>query len=151
MASAALAVLALTGCSSNESSARAEKCTDLFMQSMRLHSQGRQAWARHYVEVTYCNRFAREGWVYPDGALSIDAQRWLVRGGREVCVSESAGGGASTVPCEQLDARESPKVIDCAMLERTRRSEVRTYIAELQQDGLVACDDGTPLDALGVP
>jgi hypothetical protein len=150
---AAIAVLALAACSSNDTSAKAEKCTDLFMSSMRLHSQGRQASTRHYISVTYCNRFAREGWVYDDGALSIDAQRWLVRGGSEVCGRSSTGGQTrtETVPCEQLEAQESFKTIDCAMLERVRRSEVREYIAALQKRTTIACDDGTPLNALGVP
>jgi len=100
---------------------------------------------RHYVSVTYCDRFARNGWVYADGALSIAAQRWLLRGGR--CATATPGGTAKTVPCESLRSPGEP--IECAMLHHVRKSEVRTYVAGLPRD--TRCDDGTPLDALGVP
>jgi hypothetical protein len=108
-------------------------------------SQATQAQLRHYAEVTYCNRFAREGWVYEDGALSIDAQRWLARGAS--CAAGTEGGTTRTIPCEVVENG----IMDCAMLHFVRRREVRSYIAELERRGNVSCDDGTPLTALGVP
>jgi hypothetical protein len=112
-------------------------------------SRAKRALIRHYVVVTYCARFAREGWVYDDGALSIDAQRWLVNGAR--CATSTPAGKTRTVPCEQLDAGQEPRMIDCGMLRFVRRSEVRKYIAALQRRGPIHCDQGTPLAALGVP
>jgi hypothetical protein len=87
--------------------------------------------------------------VYDDGALSVNAQRWLARGGSEMCATATPGGKTTTIPCEQPRAGEEP--IDCAVLRFVRRSEVRKYIAELQRRGSVRCDNGTPLAALGVP
>jgi hypothetical protein len=112
-------------------------------------SPATRAQVRHYVVVTYCGRFAREGWVYDDGALSVAAQRWSVNGAR--CATSRPRGKTRTVPCEQLDAGQEPRIIDCAMLRFVRRAEVRKYIRELQRQGKVRCDDGTPLGALGVP
>jgi hypothetical protein len=60
---------------------QAEACTNRFLDAVNQNDpQMTKAKLRRYVEVTYCNRFARKGWVYDDGALSIDAQRWLVHG-----------------------------------------------------------------------
>ena len=93
--------------------------------------------ARAYVRRTYCEPFESRGWVYDDGALSIDAQTWLAEGGSEQCASE-----AGPVPCPES------RTIDCAMLHHVRRSEVRDYLARRPD---VACDDGTPVEQLGVP
>jgi hypothetical protein len=143
---AAVAVLALTGCGSKATASRSEACTNRFLDvANKSDAQATQAQLRHYVEVTYCNRFAREGWVYKDGALSIDAQRWLIHGAR--CAAGTAGGSTRTIPCEAVENG----TIDCAMLRFVRRREVRAYIAELQRHESVSCDDGTPLNALGVP
>ncbi len=138
-------MLVLVGCASKESSRKAEKCTDLFMRSLKPRSAVRRAQFRHYVAVTYCDRFAREGWVYDDRALSIDAQRWLTNGAR--CATGTEGGSTRTIPCEVVENG----MMDCAMLRFVRRREVRAYIAELQRRESVSCEDGTPLTALGVP
>jgi hypothetical protein len=62
--------------------------------------------ARHYVEVTYCSRFAERGWVYDDGALSIEAHKWLEEDGEEECqFAVEPGEPARTVPCERLTTR----------------------------------------------
>jgi hypothetical protein len=142
LVTAALVVLTVAGCGSESSDqSRVERCTE------RLLSRGEGEAtdeARAYVRRTYCGPFERRGWVYEDGALSIDTQKWLDEGGMEVCETAGAGGQSVTVPCED----ESP-TINCAMLHHVRRSEVREYVAQLPRD--VECDDGTPVEQLGVP
>ena len=148
----AVTAVALGGCRSKGTASRVDRCTDRFMRAVKPEpSRAKRALIRHYVVVTYCGRFAREGWVYDDGALSIDAQRWLVQAGSEVCVTQTPGEQSTTVPCEHIRAPENTRTIDCAMLRFVRRSEVRTYITELERRGRVQCDEGTPLAALGVP
>ena len=100
--------------------------------------------ARDYVRRTYCNPFASRGWVHEDGALSIDAQKWLDDGGLEECGTAGEDDQSVTIPCVD----ESP-VIDCAVLRHVRRAEVREYIAQGGRD--VECDDGTAVEQLGVP
>ena len=138
----ALVVLAVAGCGSASSDqSRVERCTE------RLLSRGEGEAtdeARAYARRTYCGPFERQGWVYEDGALSIDAQKWLDEGGMEECETAGAGGQSVTVACED----ESP-TIDCAMLRHVRRSEVRKYVAQLRRD--IECEDGTPVEQLGVP
>lgn len=114
--------------------------------------------ARRYVETTYCARFARRGWVYGDGSLSIDAHTWLEQGGREVCAeAEEASEGeptkpARTIPCDELGAEGPGMIADCALLQHVRESEVREYLDQLRRrHGSVECEDGTPLDGLGAP
>ena len=150
---ALVSALALAGCGSSGSDAgqvakAAGKCTDRFFRAVKPGtSQATETEIRHYARVTYCEPFARKGWVYNDGSLSINAQRWLVRGGR--CSTSAPGGASKTVPCRQLD--QSP-VIDCGILHFVRRGEVQKYIAALRRhNGDVRCDDGTPPAALGVP
>ena len=126
-----------------------EKCTERFLE--RVPEVERQE-ARRYVEVTYCTRFAERGWVYDDGALSIEAHEWLEASGEEECVlATEPGEPARTVPCEDFDER-GKMIRDCGLLHYVRRSEVRDYIAELRHRyGDVRCDDGTPLEELGTP
>ena len=106
---------------------------------------------RRYAKNTYCAPFEQKGWVYDDGALSIAAQTWLDNGEEcetEVAVTgaeESDRGPTQTIPCLQTNS------IDCAFLHHVRQTEVMAYIAERQRDGDVHCDDGTPLEELGVP
>jgi hypothetical protein len=97
---------------------------------------------RSYVQRTYCDRFAKHGWVYADGTLSIKAELWLDHG---TSCSESTGSGpAVTVPCEpDFDS------FDCALLHFVRKAEVQAYLAKLSKTHQVTCDDGTPLDDLG--
>jgi hypothetical protein len=45
---------------------------------------------------------------------------------------------------------EAKRILDCALLHHVRRSEVRDYVERLQREGAVECDDGAPLDDLGV-
>jgi hypothetical protein len=152
---AAVAALAVAGCGSSGNDGRrveqaAAKCTDGFLRTVKPGNvQATKAEIRHYISVTYCERFARNGWVYSDGALSIEAQRWLDQSGREQCGRASPTGKSETVPCKQLPQGE-PRVIECAMLHHVRRSEVRKYLRARERQG-VRCDDGTPLSALGVP
>jgi hypothetical protein len=86
--------------------------------------------ARRYVDVTYCARFARRGWLYPDGTWRLAAVRW-VDGGKY-----ATGAGP----------------IDCGPLHFARRADVKIYLAELRRKlGRLTCDDGAPLAQLGVP
>jgi hypothetical protein len=128
-------LVALAGCGSDAAGAsRVDRCTERL-----LVGADATAPARRRVRETYCEPFAASGWVYDDGALSIDAQKWLVEGGSEVCGSEHS----ETVPCEES------RVIDCAMLRHVRRNEARAYVENLRR--AVECDDGTPVEQLGVP
>ena len=148
---AAVAALGLAACGSRGNASLAEKCTDRFV-ARAVKKPGdtpaTRAAIRQYAAVTYCDRFARKGWVYADGALSIDAQRWLDHGASERCATTGPSGKTMTTPCIAV---EVPRIIDCGMLHFVRQSEVRTYLAELQRRGRVVCDDATPLTALGVP
>jgi hypothetical protein len=146
---AALAALGLAACGSSGNASLSAKCTDrLVARAERLgHAGSLKAEVRRYARVTYCDRFAQKGWIYADGALSIDAQHWLEQGAR--CSTSTPGGKTVTTPC--VDPSENPRTIDCGMLHFVRRSEVQTYIAELQRSVTVICDDHTPLTALGVP
>jgi hypothetical protein len=54
------------------------------------------------------------------------------------------------VPCKP-EERGGVRVLECALLQSVRRSEVRNYIDRLQTKGPIECDDGTALDHLGVP
>jgi hypothetical protein len=143
---AAVAAVGLAACGSSRSVDRADKCADLML---RLAPEQRdkvpKAIARDYVLRAYCRRFAKNGWVYADGAMSIDAQKWLVRGYR--CATSASSGRTMTVPCEVVQSG----MMDCAMLHYVRRSEARAYVSELDRRGPVACDDGTTPRELGVP
>jgi hypothetical protein len=148
---AAVAIAVLAGCGSKGTATRADKCTDrILRKSAPVRLPVTKAQVRHYIAVTYCDRFAQKGWVYGDGALSIDAQRWLDHGSRERCATAGASGETvtTTIPCPVIAV---PRTIDCAMLRFVRRSEVRTYLTQLERRESVACDDKTPLAALGVP
>ena len=168
MVAAALA-LALAGCGSTadesgddgeppvSAGAAVERCTERLLSNAELEelTADEQEAFRSYTESTYCARFAERGWVYDDGALSIDAHTWLAEGGEEECAEAEAesegepGGSAQSVPCDEVDAGEDG-TIDCALLRHVRRSEVRAYLDELQRSGqAVECDDGTPLADLG--
>jgi hypothetical protein len=173
---AAVFVLALTGCGATTDDGRdeasatgkasaaagsaVERCTDRLLRDAELAelTEAEMEAARRYVETTYCARFARRGWVYGDGSLSIDAHTWLEQGGREVCAeAEEASEGeptkpARTIPCDELGAEGPGMIADCALLQHVRESEVREYLDQLRRrHGSVECEDGTPLDGLGAP
>ena len=122
--------------------ARVDACIERLLSGSPVGSSSEQE-ARRYAKETYCAPFERNGWVYEDGALSIAAQRWLEQGGE--CASASEGEPSRTIPCAQAD------VIDCAVLRHVRQAEALAYIAELKREGELRCDDGTPLQELGVP
>jgi hypothetical protein len=127
---------------------RINKCVDRLL-SRSTTSGGSEQQVRRYVKDTYCAPFAQNGWVYEDGALSIAAQKWLDNGGK--CATASEGKPARPVPCEQTNRGIATRSIDCALLHVVRRTEVVAYLAKLQRGGDVHCDDGTPLEELGVP
>lgn len=133
---------------STAATARINKCVDRLL-SRSATSGGNEQQARRYARDAYCVRFEQNGWVYEDGALSIAAQKWLDTGAR--CVTGSESEPTRTVPCEPANRDTATGSIDCALLHHVRRTEVMAYVAQLQRDGDVHCDDGTPLEELGVP
>ena len=141
---------------STAAAAHINKCVDRLL-SRSTTGGGSEEQVRRYIKDTYCAPFEQNGWVYEDGALSIAAQRWLDNGGtceRSAATTAATTSGSSgsdreptlTVPCEQ-----TTRIIECALLHHVRRTEVMAYVAELQRDRDVHCDDGTPLEELGVP
>jgi hypothetical protein len=151
----ALALFAVgcgSGATQSGTAARAASCTDRLVKGAKAGAtRPPEAAVRRYVMVTYCQPFARRGWVYEDGSLSIKAHLWVVRGTRESCETSTPGGKDKTVPCATLAAPGEPQMIDCALLHYVRRSEVRAYLTQLGGRRRVQCDDGTPLANLGVP
>lgn len=140
----------VAGCGTRGSTAvtsRVNRCADRLL-SRSTPSGGSKHQARRYVIRTYCAPFDDKGWVYEDGALSIAAQNWLDKGG--VCASGTAGEPTRTVPCEQT-AADKTRTIDCALLHHVRRAQVVRYVARLERNADVQCDDGTPVAQLGVP
>jgi len=137
----------LSACSSGKANSRTERCVDRLMQHASTQGLPKEV-ARTYVRRTYCARFEGKGWVYEDGALNIAAQSWLEHG--RSCATASPGEAARKVPC-QPERRGGTRIIECALLRITRRSEVRDYIEQLRKKGPVECDDGTAVSELGVP
>ena len=137
---------ATTASPSQAAASRIKRCVDRLLQ----HATTQNVAARRYVQNTYCARFEEKGWVYEDGALSIAAQTWLENG--YACTAEAGGDGAltGTVPCEP-DRSGGVRILECALLHVVRKTEVSDYIDRLRTNGPVKCDDGTPLDELGVP
>jgi hypothetical protein len=103
-----------------------------------------------YARKTYCEPFEERGWIYDDGALRIAAYTWLTEGG--TCATRTADGEEVTHPgpCDEAD-EPGPRMLDCALLHHVRRIEVHRYIKRLQREETVRCDDGTPVNELGVP
>jgi hypothetical protein len=146
-------LLVLTGCSyggndagrTNATTAsRIERCTQHFLDRVKTD---RGAMVRSYVERTYCGPFARKGWVYSDGTLSIKAHLWLVNGYACSAGTSTPGGQTTTMPCDPHAAALDP--LECGILHNVRRDEVRAYIRKLKRSQSVKCDDGTTLDELG--
>jgi len=138
----------LTDRDSPAATARISKCVDRLL-SRSTTGGGSEQQVRRYAKGTYCVPFEQNGWIYEDGALSIAAQEWLVSAGE--CATGSDTEPTRTVSCEQGNDDAATRIIDCALLHHVRRTEVMAYVAELQRDGGVHCDDGTPLEELGVP
>jgi hypothetical protein len=127
--------------------ARISRCVDRLLQNATQPAADNGA-ARRYVRSTYCRRFEENRWIYEDGALNIAAQIWLEKGVR--CASSGDGEVTKTVPCEAI-LSGGVRTLDCALLHVVRKAEVREYVDRLRASGPVECDDGTALDALGVP
>jgi hypothetical protein len=154
-AAIAIAVLlAVTGCSSGQkkaaqsdatTTARIERCTQRFLDRVKGYDR---AQLRSYIETAYCGKFARKGWVYADGTLSIKAHLELVNGYACSAGESTPGGGTRTIPCDPRAQALEP--LECGILHNVRRAEVRAYIRKLKRTQKVRCDDGTPLDKLGV-
>lgn len=147
------------GCSSGTSTApeagadtlgansRVERCTSRFSERAESTSNSDTVATDviDYVRRTYCVPFDARGWVHDNGALSIDA---FTNSGEAECQTAEAGEQAKTVPCESLEPIGVRPVLDCAILHLVRRREVRDYINKLQPRP--ECDDGTPVELLGV-
>jgi hypothetical protein len=140
--------LLLTACSSGEgtqvtadatSSSRSKQCTQRILAGIK---RDRSPMVQSYVQRTYCDQFAKHGWVYEDGTLSIKAHLWAVHGG--ICREGTAAGPMVTVPC-----KPSFDPLECALLHFVRRAEAQAYIHQLTKSHRVTCDDGTPLDKIG--
>lgn len=142
-----LGVVALTGCGSTDKSAAGESpLVAQCVHRMLERAEGKpKRLVSDYVRRTYCEPFAKRGWVHPDGTISIRAHEWLLGAGNCETVE-----GTTTMPCDSRAMHEAP-LLECGLLHFVRRSEVRVYLADLQRRrGKVSCDDGTPLDKLGV-
>jgi len=152
-----LAAVVLSGCGSSSDqeretapsghgesagAARIERCVKRLLEHAEVRSASTEEGLRRYIRDTYCARFERRGWIYDDGALSIAVQTWLT------CRPTERAHGQ--VPCDPFLDRRTRR-IECALLRYVRRSEVATYLNRLRNDGPVVCDDGSPLDELGVP
>jgi hypothetical protein len=144
-------LLALAGCSFGEKKAaqtdakgnsRVERCTERILDRI-----GGGVEVRRYTERAYCGPFARKGWVYADGTLSINAHIYLLNGNACEEMTGTSGGLMTTIPCDPRAALLDP--LECALLHYVRRNEVRVYLRKLERSQSVACDDGTPLDKLG--
>ena len=100
----AIAVLiVLTGCNSGakktartdaQTTSRIELCTQRFVDRIK---GDRGPNIRSYVKRTYCGPFARNGWVYADGTLSIKAHLSVLNGGSCKAVSTTPGGRTTTM------------------------------------------------------
>jgi hypothetical protein len=133
--------LLLAACSSGStSSSRADRCVERMLTRATVH--GNRSEVKAYLRGTYCDRFAANGWVYADGALSIDAQNWLVHG--YTCERSQTGQRTRTVPCDDINGESA--TIECGMLHFVRRAEVREYLLHVKA---THCDDGTPFAELG--
>ena len=144
----AVAALTLVGCDSKTrvadspkatASHLSEKCTERVLTGIK----DRGPMVRKYIQTTYCDRFAANGWVYDDGKLSIKAHLWVVNGG--TCSTSQDGGPTITkTPCPV-----DPGDLECAVLHFVRKAEAQAYIRRLERKGEVKCDDGTPVGNLG--
>jgi hypothetical protein len=143
---AAVVFALAAGCGSGSVNTRVERCVDRLLTGAASDPRSDEG-VRDYARRTYCDRFERNGWIYDDGALTIEAQEWLDEGG--TCEAGGEGEPMRAGSCEEL--RRTDPIIDCALLHHIRKSEVRTYLEELDRTVPVRCDDGTPLDELGVP
>jgi hypothetical protein len=147
---AAATILLVAGCGSSQEdaspAARIAKCSERFLGRVKPKNAADAEEIRRYAERAYCVPFEQRGWIYDDGTLTIEAH---TDSGSEQCARAEAGEEARTVPCEELEVVESPRVLDCGLLHLVRRSDVSEYVAELQRTRDVRCDDGTPLEQLG--
>jgi len=126
---------------------RVERCTERFMRLASAKDSSGQV--RRYARRTYCEPFDKRGWIHRNGTLSIDAYRYVTSTGMaSTCEVVAPGQPSQTVPCEELEAG-GPLILDCAILHLVPRTEVRTYVAKLQRNREVRCDDDTPLPELG--
>jgi hypothetical protein len=125
-----------------------ERCTDRIVA--RATSDAFEAATeneiRAYAKRIYCAPFARRGWVYEDGTLSLAAYEHAYS---EECVEGRAGEPATTVPCDERESAAGLAIIDCGLLRYVRRAEVQAYVERLRRAHEVECDDGTPLAELG--
>ncbi len=131
---------------STSATERIDSCVERLLERAAAFG-GSEETVRRYARDTYCSPFERNGWIYEDGALSIAAHVWLEEGGS--CAAAAEGEPTRTVACKD-ERRGGARVLDCALLHHVRAGEVRDYLERLRLESAVQCDDGTPLDELGV-
>jgi hypothetical protein len=142
-----LATVSLSACGATKEEAAGEsplvaKCVHRMME--RTDGPPTRV-VQDYIRRTYCDPFAKSGWIHSDGTISIRAHEWLLESGSCEKVE-----GTTTTPCDSRALNEAP-LLECALLHLVPRSEVRPYLSDLERRrGKVRCDDGTPLDELGV-
>jgi hypothetical protein len=142
-----LATVGLTACgTTEEKAARESRLVAKCVQRMMERTDGpRTRLVQDYVRRTYCDPFAKRGWIHTDGTISIRAHEWVLESWSCERVE-----GMTTTPCDSRALQEAP-LLECALLHVVPRNEVRPYLDGLQRRrGKVRCDDGTPLDELGV-
>jgi hypothetical protein len=132
-------------------SSKIEKCVDRFLERVNADETGDTSTEeiRRYAERTYCVPFDRRGWVNENGTLDIAAYRSITDAA--MCTTGEPDEAARTVPCDQLERRDRPRILDCALLHQVPRTQVRRYLDQLRPHDGIECDDGTPLAKLGAP
>jgi hypothetical protein len=120
---------------------RVEKCVARLVE--RTEGMDRSE-AERYARTTYCEPFAKRGWVHEDGTFSIDVLQG--RATSEACAAPRPQEPAPTNPC--IDIPSDP--LDCDLLDLVRRAEVQQYLKERQREGaLIRCEDGRRPEELG--
>jgi hypothetical protein len=145
---AALLCAVTTACGSSgaRDTSPVERCVQRMLDRAKQDTHGGESHAGEiadYARRTYCEPFARAGFVYDDGTLAIGAYLRLLAG--STCGRSGDGEPSRTVPCDTPGIGSDP--LDCGLLHFVRRAEVQEYLTALSPS--VACDDGTPVHKLG--
>jgi hypothetical protein len=114
-----LGLVVLTGCGSTEKGEAGDsplvaQCVHRMLE--RAEGEPKRV-VRDYLRRTYCEPFAKSGWVHADGTISIRAHEWLLGAG----TCEKADN-TTTLPCDSRTEQEAP-LLECGLLHFVRRSE----------------------------
>jgi hypothetical protein len=141
-----MVALLVAGCGSDgdepeASGSRFDQCVDRVVERTEGLDKAK---AERKARTTYCEPFAKRGWVHEDGTLAIDVVRGEATS--EMCAAPRPQEPAPTTPC--IDTPSTP--LDCDLLDLVRRAEVQQYLKERQSEGaLIRCEDGRPPEELG--